>query len=171
MRSATLTFVFLGLTAGQILAMGNHRQTFAYLSVVNQADAAVSVKVNASVPVVLEPLASKTYAFAATGGQINVTITATLVDSTSVTASKKFALLNGDTATISSPTPSSLAITVKEPIIVVSNRSRESRVAAASAGGLLPLLLVSCLLGRSPRKRKQQRPDAELNSTPVAPAC
>jgi len=170
MRSATLTFLFLSLTAGQVLAMGNHRQTYAYLSVVNKADAAVSVNVNAAVPVILEPLASKTYPFAATGGQINVTITATLVDSASVTATRKFSLLDGDTATISSPTHSTLGITVNEPIIVVSNRSRESRVAAASAGGLLPLLWLSCLLGRSPRKQKQRQPNAEIDGTPMAGA-
>jgi hypothetical protein len=173
MRTATLTFLFMSLLSGSAWGItvghggGGNKINYQYarLDVVNQADGAVAVSVNGGPPVSLEPLAEQRYAFLLfSGNKLDVTVSASLVAAPSISVTKTVTLQVNKlvTATITSPTSSSLAITVSAPDKIGSHFSRESGVMLASTGGLLPLLWLSFVLGRSPRRRRPSLRDGAL---------
>jgi hypothetical protein len=178
MRIATLTLSLIGLMASPAWAIGGHGHNgggnnnykFGYLDVDNQADGAVAVSINGGTPDVLEPLTTGHYSLAIfKGNQIDVTVTASLVASPSIGVTKTITLQGGKTttATVTSPTSSSLSLAVagngKTALI-----GRESGVMLASSGGLLPLVWLSFLLGRRPHRRearaRRERQDVGPNT-------
>jgi hypothetical protein len=177
MRIATLTFLLVSLLSSSAWALpggggkgGNTK--YAYLNIVNSADAAVDVSVNGGSPFSLEPLETSSWAFRiSNGNKIDVTLTAVLTASPSVTATRTATIQGGKTATatIASPTSSTLAITFSGQGLAA-NFGRESGVMLASSGGLLPLVWFSFLLGRKPRRRPLDR-KGEINSTIVFAAA
>jgi hypothetical protein len=167
MRTAILSALLLGLLTSPALALsgggpGNGKpkdKNTVTLVVDNACDGAVSVTGSTNVNSIigfgtLEPGESRSYALS-TGGldQLTVTLTATLVSSPSISATNSATLKvrRKATATITCPTPSSLAITFSGTGLVA--RFRESGVMLASSGGLMSLLWLSFLLGRAPRRR------------------
>jgi hypothetical protein len=161
MRTTALTLMFLGLLATPTFAIthggGGGKNKYTALNAVNNADAAVDVSVNGGYPVTLEPLQAYAFNFYIdTGNKIAVTVTASLTASPQVSATGSASLQSGKnaTATITSPTPSTLAIAFDGASGKSARLGRESGVMLASSGGLLPLLWLGFLLGGKPRRNK-----------------
>ncbi len=160
MRFATLILLVLGLMTSSAWAENppghkpRPKTRPASVCVVNQVDGAILVRVNNGGigETTLEPGASQTFNFLMAGGWAEVTIDATLVG-TGISASNSARTKPGQTltATITSPTPATLAISLSN--LVAALFSRESGVVLASTGGLAPLVLLGMLLGRRPRRR------------------
>ena len=160
MRTTMLAVLILGLMTSPALAIrhgggGGGNVKYATLNVVNNVDGAVDVSVNGEYVFTLEPLQNAAYAVPIfKGNKANVALTATLTASPSVSATGSATIQSGGTATatITSPTSSTLAIAFSGSGLV-GNFGREGGVMLASTGGLLPLLWMSFLLGRTPRRR------------------
>jgi len=164
MRTTTLAVLILGLMASPTFAIhggggggngGNNFKT-ATLNVVNNVDAAVDVCVNGRSPVTLEPLQTTAFGFVINkSNKADVTLTASLTASPSISVTGNASIQGGKsaTATITSPSSSTLAITFSGSGLV-GNFGRDGGVMLASTGGLVPLLWLSFLLGRRPRRRE-----------------
>ena len=136
---------------------GGNNYVTTRLKVVNDSDNAVVVSANGGTPITLEPKGSQEFTFTSFKGYtdtITVSLTAT-IDGTTIsdTESATIKVGNRATATITCPTSTSIAIAFSGGGLAKTAMARESRVMLASAGGLLPLLWLSVLLGGRPRRR------------------
>lgn len=134
---------------------GNHKN-FATLNIVNQCDGAVAVTLNGQPAGTLEPGQSTGAQILAVtkGNHATATVGATLVG-TPVSATNSARIRSGKSAiaTITAPTPSSLAIGFSGEGLA--KLGRETAVVLASGGGLMPLLWFGFLLARRPRRREE----------------
>jgi hypothetical protein len=178
MRSLTLTALFFALAASPAWAIGGHggggggnNSATTKLKVVNDSENAVVVSANGGTPFTLEPNGSQELSFATSKTFTNtftVTLTATIEGTSfSDTESASIKVGNRATATITAPTSSSLSIAFSGGGLAKVAMNRDSSVALASTGGLLPLLWLSCLFGRAPRRRDNVASSAERTSDAI----
>src|SRR5262245_30550152 len=159
MRIATMTVLFVVFIASPAWATighghnggggGKDNTKYARLNITNNCDGPVSVSVNDSTPSTIEPPATWELLFTPNkGNKVDVSVTAT-IPRTSISTTKTATLQAGKTATatITSPSSTSLEITFSGPGLLASAAKRESAVVLASTGGLLPLLWLGFLLG------------------------
>src|SRR5262245_17060481 len=169
MRTTLLSILFLSLAVSPALAMGGggksggpkHSSTDARLKTVNDADAAVSVRLSSPTGLLagftLEPKESLTQYIPTSGSDaVSVTLTANLSDNSAVNVTRTATIQSGKTitATITSPNGSTLDIAFSGNGLVAALVNRDTSVALASSGGLLPLLWLGFLLGGRPRRRE-----------------
>jgi hypothetical protein len=176
MRSLRLMAVFVAFVASPAWAIGgghggggggnNNSYTTTTLKIVNDSDNAVVCSTGVSgAPFTLEPQGSTELSFLTLKGAkntISITLTAT-IEGTTISDSETATIKSGNkaTATITSPTNSSISIAFSGGGLAKVALSRDSSVMLASTGGLLPLLWLGCLLGRAPRWREDVGSDAE----------
>jgi len=162
MRMSLIALALAGCMAIPTFVMGGHgggggnNNKLATLTIENHADAAVEVSVNGDSPFILQPLETRGRSFApAKGNKADVTVSATVSGLPTISATESATIQAGKAtiATITSPTSSTLAITFSGSGLFAAKISRESGVVLASSGGLLPLLWLSFLFGRAPRRR------------------
>jgi len=170
MRSTIFAVLVLGLltaSAAPAWAMsgggGGKSNSPAVLSINNQRDAAVLISVQGQSPFTLEPAESKRLSIGMSSSTASLTVTASVVGSPSIRDTKTAQLKAGQTTVAAVyGGGSTLLLVITAPNSIVNNAGRQPGVALASSGGLLPLLWLSCWLGRSPRNRKQRQPRAAI---------
>jgi len=161
MRTFTLTTLVLVLSATPAWAIGGHgggnNHVNTTLKIVNDSDQAVVVSANGGSPSTLEPHGSQDITFNTfrSTDTIAVSLTAT-IEGTSFSDTESATIRSGNraTATITCATSTSLSIAFSGGGLAKVALSRDSGVMLASSGGLLPLLWISVLLGRQPRRRE-----------------
>src|SRR5262245_12483293 len=127
----------------------------ARLTVVNHTDEAVTVVVNSGLPFTLEPEEARGVSITVIkGNDTFVKVEAYLAATPAISASGTATILaeKAAIASISSPTSSTLAVSFSGAI-KSAHLARESGVALATTGGLLPLLWLAHLMARVPRRR------------------
>jgi len=176
MRTLALTTLVLVLATSPAWAMpgghgggggngGGQQYTTTTLNVVNDSDNAVACHVGdpGSTPIALEPHGSTALSFLTVKGAknvISVTLTAT-IDGTTISDTETASIKSGNKATATITCPgSSISIAFSGGGLAKVALSRDSSVALASTGCLLPLLALSFLLGRHPRRRESSQEGA-----------
>jgi hypothetical protein len=180
MRTFAMTTLVLALATSPAWAIGGgghggggggNNSATTKLKVVNDSENAVMVIANGGTPITLEPNGSQELSFTTSKtftNTITVTLTATIEGTLiSDTESASIKVGNRATATITAPTSSSLSIAFSGGGLAKVAVNRDSSVALASSGGLLPLLWLSILLGRQPRRRDNVADSAERTSDAI----
>src|SRR5262249_53429098 len=146
MRTLALTTLVLALAASPAWAIGGNQSYLkTTLKVVNDSDNAIVcyTSIN-SAPFTLEPHGTTELSYLVLKGAKNtlsITLTAT-IEGTAISDTQTASIRSGNkaTATITSPTSSSLSIVFSGSGLAKVAMSRDSSVALASSGGLMPLL-------------------------------